>query len=197
MATEFSGTLLALEHLTEFTYGNLGFRITGDACSKESTKLIVPIGDNNTEEVLSEIRQLKPKGESNWVHGVLAAINDFSDRDRFPEDVEKRLIVFLGTPDDCIGIEKGSELIHDALVGGSKNPVFIRFVGASLAPNDHLVLASTIAEFGGTVDNAITQEELEEDFVKVFTDGEPAIQIVTAPEYGDTENRNVSRLNSS
>lgn len=75
----------------------------GGGCD-EAGELLVDFGEDHGDDVRAAAAKQQATGESNLANAVIAAIDDFSDADRFPDpEAPKRVLIFAGTADQCIG----------------------------------------------------------------------------------------------
>jgi von Willebrand factor type A domain len=85
----------------------VALRTFGGDCGS-TPELVVELGTGHADRVQDAARELDPGGESNLVDAVVAAVDDFSNPELFPDGVdpeklENRIIVITGSGDTCKG----------------------------------------------------------------------------------------------
>jgi hypothetical protein len=144
----------------------LALRSFGGDCG-ESGELLVDFGEDHGDDVRDAAVELEPGGVSNLANAVRAAIDDFADADRFPDpESPKRVVVFTGTVDDCLGENASGEIRRDVersgvdalfqLVGvkvSESDRQRLRSLKRGLGPSAEVAFANTDAELGEVVDD--------------------------------------------
>jgi len=124
---------VALSALESFTIPleneGLALRTFGGSC-KKSGRVLVDFGAEHADEVHDASTGLRPRGRSNLVNAVRAAIDDFADGDRFPDDGARRIVVFMGSIDECVGPAAARDIAND--IKHSKIGATFKFVGLKL-----------------------------------------------------------------
>lgn len=84
-------------------YANEGLALRGSGGECEGRgDLLVDFGENQGDDVGVAAANEQPHGNSNLAGAVIAAIDDFSDAERFPDPASpKRVVIFTGTIDNC------------------------------------------------------------------------------------------------
>ena len=141
--------------------------------------MILPLKTNNQDKINNELEKLQFHGVSNWTHSVLQAIDDFGDFARFPPNVQKKIIVLLSSPKDCVEHSKAMRLIEGRLKN-LHSDIHIRFIGARLDSQDAKELGEMVKKFGGSITNVHAKVGLTEAFVKA-TKYEPYLAKGTIP----------------
>jgi hypothetical protein len=106
----------------------LALRAFGGSC-KESGRVLVDFGAEHGDDVRDAIAEQRPRGRSNLVNAVRAAIDDFADVDRGP----RRVVIFAGSVDECAG-SHGARDIRDDVEHSGVDATF-KFVGLKLSRN--------------------------------------------------------------
>jgi hypothetical protein len=142
----------------------LALRRFGGACG-EPGDLLVDFGDDRAVEIAEVAGEQEASGESNLVNAVVAAIDDYSDVDRFPRDpgFERRIVVVTGSADGCFG-DGAAEQIRRRMAQTGVELDFT-FVGVAVPAEERdslrkvagdlespVVFADTDAELGQVVD---------------------------------------------
>jgi hypothetical protein len=142
----------------------LALRRFGGACG-EPGDLLVDFGDDRADEVAEAAGEQEAQGEPNLVNAVVAAIDDYSDVDRFPREpgYERRIVVVTGSADGCFG-EDAAEQIRRRMAQTGVELDFT-FVGVAVPAEERdrlrqvaqdlespVVFAETDVELGQVVD---------------------------------------------
>jgi len=109
----------------------LGLRLAGgesadqesDPC--ESTSLVLPPSDVQSEQWMQAVTGLKPSGKCSLIHSIIAGLGDFSD-----SAAPSRLVVITAGGDECGGTR---EQVVQALADGQR-VVDLRVVGILMPP---------------------------------------------------------------
>lgn len=168
----------------------LGLREFGGACDEDS-KLAVGLGIGNSNRVVNELREHAPTpaGESNLARAVIEAADDFSDQKRYPESVEKRIVVVTGVSDTC-------ELdpvvtIRNRLPKGIK--LSFRFIGLGIPPAQRERLRGIASEFSDGATYFVDNERELTDALHTVLELEPLEASVKS--LVDIHNNVIARFN--
>ena len=145
-----------------FTNEGLALRGFGGGCD-EAGELLVDFGENHGEDVRDAAAAAEPGGSSNLANAVIAAIDDFADGDRFPDrDSPKRVVVFTGTVDDCLGDSAAAEIRRE--VERSDVDAVFKLIGVRVSEEDRERLRTLKDALGvhAEVVFADTEQELAE-----------------------------------
>ncbi len=136
---------------------NLALRRFGGECD-ENSELLVDLGTGKDEEIGKRLADQAPRGEANLARAVVEASTDFSDLERFPDSVEKDIVVVTGRGDTCE--EDPAGLIRSLLPPGIH--VSLQFVGLRIPEANREKLRQIAAVFeDGKVRFVDTEEELQ------------------------------------
>jgi hypothetical protein len=80
---------------------NLSLWTSGGSCGTEGTEEVVPLGQGNSDEIQEALGELEPHGQANLGDAIVEATGTFSDPNRFPENVGKRVILLTAGRDTC------------------------------------------------------------------------------------------------
>jgi hypothetical protein len=80
---------------------NLALWASGGSCGKEGARELVPLGQENSDEIEDALRDLEPRGPANLADAVVGASGAFSDPTRFPAEVQKKLVLVTAGTDTC------------------------------------------------------------------------------------------------
>ena len=159
--TRFDAAARAVENFTvPLENEGLALRTFGGACDKRND-LVVDFGAEHGDDVRDAIADQRPRGHSNLVNAVRAAIDDFADDERFPQGGEKRIVIFTGTVDDCDG---ATSAIRDDLRHSGVKAVF-KVVGIKLKKKDRRRLRAFKRGLGRTADIAFVNKPSDFDAV--------------------------------
>jgi hypothetical protein len=154
--TRFEAAVQAVEDFTvPLTNEGLALRTFGGPCD-ERGKLVVDFGADHGDDVRGATAEQHPRGQSNLVNAVRAAIDDFADHDRFPQDDAKRIVIFTGTVDNCQGPDAAAA-IRDDIKHLEVNAVF-KVVGVRVKKKDEKRLLAFKRALGRTADIAFITE---------------------------------------
>jgi tetratricopeptide (TPR) repeat protein len=145
-----------------FTNEGLALRDFGGGCD-EAGELLVDFGEDHGDDVRDAAAEQQPGGDSNLANAVIAAIDDFADVERFPDpDSPKRVVVFTGAVDDCLGESAAGEIRREVERTGI-DAVF-KLVGVKVSAEDRGRLRSLRNGLGANAEVvfADTEEELTE-----------------------------------
>ena len=131
----------------------LALRTFGGACDKRKD-LVVDFGVEHGDDVREAIADQRPRGHSNLVNAVRAAIDDFADDKRFPQGDAKRIVIFTGTVDDCDG---ATSAIRDDLNHSGVKAVF-KVVGIKVKKKDRRRLLAFKRGLGRTAEIAFVSK---------------------------------------
>lgn len=108
MRKEFGGSTrfdAAIAELLDFVEprdsDNLALWTSGGSCGEEGVREVVPLGQENSDEIQDALRDLEPRGPANLADGIVRATGAFSDPSRFPAGVEKRVVLVTAGTDAC------------------------------------------------------------------------------------------------
>jgi hypothetical protein len=80
---------------------NLALWTSGGSCGAEGTEEVVPLGQQNSDEIQAALRELEPRGPANLGDAIVEATGTFSDPERFPAGVQKNVILLTAGRDTC------------------------------------------------------------------------------------------------
>jgi hypothetical protein len=159
----------------------LALRRFGGACG-EPGDLLVDFGDDRADEIAEAARDQEAAGEPNLVNAVVAAIDDYSDVDRFPRDpgFERRIIVVTGSADGCFG-DSAAEQIRRRMAQTGVQLDFT-FVGVAVPAEERDSLRKVADDLESPVVFADTDAELEQvvDYLElepVLADSREILQV--------------------
>src|SRR5215203_1332590 len=118
---------------TPLSNQGLALRRVGGPCTGPGPRL-VDFGANHGDEVGDVAAKQRAGGQSNLAATVIAAIDDFSDTDRFPDpDAPKQVVIFAGTTDQCQ--TQALQRIHDKIEEADIDADY-ELIGVKLSPAD-------------------------------------------------------------
>jgi hypothetical protein len=101
-STRFTAAIAELVDLVEpRDSDNLALWTSGGSCGAEGTEEVVPLGQENSDEIQDELRGLETRGPANLGDAIIEATGTFSDPERFPADVGKRVVLLTAGRDTC------------------------------------------------------------------------------------------------
>jgi hypothetical protein len=157
---------------------NLALRAFGGPCDRGSERL-VDFATDNAERIPKALADTEPSGNADIVRAVSDAIADFADRERFPADVVKRIVVVTGGH-SCPGdLQRGLRDLLSTVGTASGLQLDFRFVGLAVRDEDREELTEIAAELGGDAVFAEDEEQLARA-LKDFVADEPMLAAMTA-----------------
>ena len=166
MSEEFDGTtkLAAARGVLQDILGdqvkdrdNLAFRTYGGTCGSGGTVLHNGFAQNSGADISQSLQGLRADGDATIKAGVLAAVRDFQDERRFPEDVRKRVIIIAG------GRSCGFNDPYDIQEALRANNIKIDFypIGMKIPPNEMEKFKEIGFATGREIRNVNSAEELK------------------------------------
>lgn len=162
----------AADAVAEFVapFKNEGFalRSFGGRCKGEGEagRLLVDFGEDHGDDVRVAAAEQRPNGKSNLADAVIAAVDDFSDEDRFPDpDSPRRVVVFTGTVDECR--PDAADAIRREVRHKGVNAVF-RFVGVKVSTPDRERLLGFKEDLGQDFDVSVAFADSDEQLIGVL-----------------------------
>jgi Ca-activated chloride channel homolog len=145
-ATKLDAAVSAVEtFVAPFENEGLALRVYGGNCD-ESGELVVDFGDDRADEVAGAAGELEPGGSANFANAVIAAIDDFANREQFPDsDVRRRVLILAGSDDGCRG-DAAAEVCRELRRSGI-DAVF-KLVGVKVPQDDRSPLRDLDRECG-------------------------------------------------
>jgi von Willebrand factor type A domain len=137
----------------------LALRTFGGSCKQRGT-LVVDFGAEHGDDVRDATADQQPRGRSNLVNAVRAAIDDFAEGD-FSQDDPRRVVIFTGTVDDC---GAPTTAIRDDIKHSGVNVVF-KLVGIKVKKKDRKRVLAFKRALGRTADIAFIAEPADIDAV--------------------------------
>jgi hypothetical protein len=162
---------------------NEGFALRrfGGDCG-EAGDLVVDFGADNGDDVRDAAAEQEPSGASNLGNAVIAALDDFNDQDKFPDqDAPRRVLIFAGTADQCLGDDAADVIRRE--VGRSAVDLEFQLVGMKVSDAARAGLKSITNELGREAALVVVDDNEElEDVVEMETPiGTTGEQGATAP----------------
>jgi hypothetical protein len=97
------------DYVAPFSHEGLALLRSGGGCEDEGEKL-VDFGEDHQDEVREAAAEVDPEGRSNLGNAVLTALDQFVDERFDGTDGMKRVVVFTGGGDQCIGDQAAARI---------------------------------------------------------------------------------------
>ena len=146
----------------------------GGPCDGDNTSLTTPFSPGNIEEAYTALAEVQIGGETSFTQGMMAAIEDLADPERFGGKLNA-IIGVIGTTQICQP-ESAAETLN-AGMAESGNRIYVRIIGVGIPVEERQAVIRIAKAMGGKayfasngLDVEEALDEIREDLLQVMTE---------------------------